>query len=119
MAEAIPQYKATAQRAKEKADEVKDDDVKGLIELIAADCAAETYETPCGYQTLRGFLLPRMMRLVDINKSNEIINSSVGDTSAVRYLWIPDYNARYTLRNLHTFISAVKAQSDYSKADTA
>ena len=105
MAEAVQNYQKAAKDAMDAAKRIPDANVEGLIELLARDCTAEALDLPCGYKALRPLLLPRMMRLVDLDKPQ-------------RQLWISDLNARYTTRNLDTLISAVKAQQAFSSAST-
>jgi hypothetical protein len=105
MGEAVRNYRDAATEAINTAEGIRDGYVEGLIELLGQDCTAEALDLPCGYKALRPLLLPRMMRLVDLDNPQ-------------RYRWIPDLNARYVSRNLYTLISAVKAQQALSSVST-
>jgi hypothetical protein len=105
MREAVKNYTNEITSAKKKAEDLADNDAKGLLNLLGADCAADVGDYPCGYMALRQFILPRMMRLRDYD-------------SPQRYMWVADLNARFTLRNLNTLIAAVKSQKAASSADT-
>jgi hypothetical protein len=104
--EGLAKYQQAAKDAIAKAKAVKDDDVEGLLGLLAQDCTSEALDLPCGYKALRPNILPRLMRLTDV------------PGNPPRQVWVPDLNARYVLRNLYTLVSAEKSQRDYSKLDT-
>ena len=120
--EAIQKYRQSVQDAIKKAKDLKDNDVKGLLKLVGVS-----------YLPLLPPLQARMMRLVEINSKNEIIDQALREkveqgkatnpalssqADPVRQRWIPDLNGRYELRNLHTVVEALQAQEDYSKLDT-
>jgi hypothetical protein len=73
---------------------IPDKDVKELIRVLGYI-----------YEPLLHELLPRMMKLQAANP-------------APRQIWVPDYSARFSLRNLYTVVDAIRAQEDYSKLDT-
>ncbi|HYV89328.1 MAG TPA: hypothetical protein VFA91_12195, partial [Candidatus Polarisedimenticolia bacterium] len=103
----VENYQDRAKEALARAEKITDGDVRGLIELLGSDCPSEVADLPCGYKALRPFVLPRMMR-----------RPPVDDPSSVR-LWRVDFDARYRLRTLNSFIAAVKGQKEASSADTA
>ena len=129
--EGLGEYKKKVAEAIATAEGTSDSDVEKLVRLIGH-----------GYEPLLPGVVPRMMRLVDINSKNEVINdfvrdrveqakrdraeqgkaddpSVIQDLYPVRRLWIPELNGRYTLWNLHTLAEEVQTQKDFSKADTA
>jgi hypothetical protein len=103
---AVETYQHQSKDALTRAEGVADGDIRGLVQLLAADCPAEVADLPCGYKALRPFVLPRMMRQSD------------PDPVTGMRLWRADLDARYRLRTLNSFIAAVKNQKEASSADT-
>ncbi len=120
--EGLGEYGKKAREANANAEAVADSDVEELVRLLGH-----------GYDALLPNVLPRLMRLVDVNSKDEIIDpflrewvdqnkksnpALAHDLEPVRHLWVPELNGRYTLRNLRTLAEEVQTQKDFSKADT-
>jgi hypothetical protein len=112
--EALQKYREAAQATIVKLQNLKDNDAEGMLEVLGADCVAEPLDLPCGYKALRPLILPSMMQLVDFDANGMILEPG---QRGQRHLWRADLNARYTLRNLYTLISAVKKQQQYAALD--
>src|SRR5262249_7648536 len=95
--EAIGKYRQAAKDAIAKAKAIPDGGDKNIRELFKL--------VGSSYQAMLPALQARMLRLDQIGEPR-------------RQLWVPDFNGRYELRNLHTVVDAIQAQEDYSKLDT-
>jgi hypothetical protein len=112
--EALQKYRDAAQATIVKLQNLKDSDAEGMLEVLGADCVAEPLDLPCGYKALRPLILPNMMELVPFDANGMMLEPG---QQGQRHLWRADLNARYTLRNLNTLITAVKKQQQYASLD--